>query len=299
MTDNVGDDTPAQTPVPPPVPPVADGTAPQYAAGYGYAPMPAAARRSRFAVFGAVVALGLVALIVASALLVMGVGRSHVLTSTITFQAQSSSRYSITDAGMTTVVAILNERLHSEGVDATAEKQPPNQVVIRVYGGADAMSLADSVGATGLVEFILMPKATYGTVDYPDGEAIPADGSAIDPTLPAQFTGGDLDMNGTNAAADDFNDGYWKVNFAFSEAKASQFSTWTGQHINEYFAIAVDRVAASVPYIKSQISQGAGEISGQFTEAQARHLVAVMKSGALPYPLQVISVSSPQTASPR
>jgi preprotein translocase subunit SecD len=295
MTDNMGNETPAQAPVPP----VADGTAPQYAAGYGYAPMPAAARRGRFAIFGAVVALGLVALIVASTLLVLGVGRGHVLTSTITFQTQSSSGYSITDAGLTTVVAILNERLHSEGIDATAEKQPPDQVLIRVYGGADAMSLADSVGASGLVEFILLPQATYGTMGNPGQLAVPDNGSMIDASLPAQFTGNDLDMNSTSAESDSINQGYWQVKFAFSGNKADQFATCTGVHVNEFFAIAVDRRAIWVPYIKSQITGGAGQISGTFTEAQARHLAAVMKYGALPYPLQVISVSSSQTASPR
>jgi preprotein translocase subunit SecD len=277
---------------------------PGYQAGYGGpmpAPIPAPARapRGRIAVFGIVASLGLAALIVASAVIVLGVGKSHVQTGTIVFQVQVPSGQSVTDSQLTTIVDILNARIHTQGVDATAEKQQPDQVLVRVNGGADATSLASSIGATGKLEFILLPKQTYGTNTEPGSQPIPADGTQIDPSLPAQFTGSELDQNSLAAVTDVNNPGSWQVNFAFTAPTADQFSTWTGQHVGEYFVIALDRRAVSVPYILAQITGGAGQISGTFTQAEANSLVATLKSGALPYPLQVVSISSVQTATPR
>ena len=266
-----------------------------------YPPAQPPARRGRFAVFGVVVALGLVALVVASAALVMGVGRGHSgPASTIVFQLQAvPGSNPVGESALTTTASILKARLDAEGIDAGVETQLPDQVVVHVYGAADLTSIATDIGATGRIEFILMPKETYGTNGTPGSQELPADGSPIDASLPAQFTGNDLDQNATSAAPDINSQGRWKINFAFNAAKADQFATWTGQHINEFFAISLDRRALSIPYIMSQITGGAGEISGQFTEPEAKHLAAVLKFGALPYRLQVVSISGPDTASPR
>ena len=75
------------------------------------------------------------------------------------------------------------------------------------------------------------------------------------------------------------------MNFAFAGSAATDFSTWTGQHVNDYFAIVLDGVVQSAPYIKSQITGGQGQISGSFTAASAKQLATILSYGALPYPV--------------
>ena len=88
----------------------------------------------------------------------------------------------------------------------------------------------------------------------------------------------------------------WLVNFKFAGTKADEFATWSGQHVNDYFAIVVDGAVISTPYIKSAITGGAGEISGDFTEAQAKDLAAILGAGALPFPLTLVSTTAAATA---
>jgi preprotein translocase subunit SecD len=88
----------------------------------------------------------------------------------------------------------------------------------------------------------------------------------------------------------------WIVNFKFAGTKADEFATWSGEHVNDYFAIVVDGVVKSAPYIKSAITGGAGDISGNFTEAQAKDLAAILGAGALPFPLTVVSTKAAATA---
>jgi preprotein translocase subunit SecD len=273
---------------------------PDYQAGYGYVPMPAPmpASRSRFAVVGAVAALGLTALIVASAVLVIGGGHTPGPSSTIVFQVMPVAGHAVDANALDTTAAILRARLDAQGIDGTVEKSAPDRVTVQAFGVSDLAALAAGLGASGKVEFILLPKALYGDVMNPGSTPIPDDGSILDETLPAQFTGADLDNGAVAAATDPSNAGYWKINFAFKGAKAQDFGNWTGLHINEFFAIALDRRVVSVPYIKSAIAGGSGEISGKFTELQAKSLAANIKSGALPYPLQLVSAAGP-TASQR
>jgi preprotein translocase subunit SecD len=273
---------------------------PDYQAGYGYVPMPAPmpASRSRFAIVGAVAALGLTALIVASAMLVLGGGHTPGPSSTIVFQVMPVAGHAADVNALDTTATILKARLDAQGIDGTVEKSGPDRVTVQVFGVADLAALAASLAATGKVEFILLPKATYGDVMTAGSTQTPDDGSVLDGTLPAQFTGADLDKTMTSAATDPTNTGYWKVQFGFSGAKADEFGTWTAMHVNEFFVIAVDRKILSVPYIQSAISVGTGDINGKFTEAQAKSLAASIKSGALPYPLQVVSAAGP-TASQR
>ena len=121
---------------------------------------------------------------------------------------------------------------------------------------------------------------------------MPSPGDPIDPSLPAQFTGADLDLGAIGAAVDGSIPGnVWVVNFAFTEAAAGQFETWSGQHVNDFFAIVLDGKVLSVPYIKTQITGGRGMISGDYTAERAQELAAVLQSGWLPFPLREVSLS--------
>jgi hypothetical protein len=63
--------------------------------------------------------------------------------------------------------------------------------------------------------------------------------------------------------------------------------------VNDFFAIVLDGKVLSVPYIKSTIVGGKGEIAANFTAQSAQELATILQSGWLPYPLSEVSESGP------
>ena len=82
------------------------------------------------------------------------------------------------------------------------------------------------------------------------------------------------------------------VTTVFDAAGARKFARLTTEHVNERFAIVLDDVVLSAPTIREPIPGGRGQISGGFTLQGAKDLAVLLRSGALPAPLQVIEERS-------
>ena len=78
------------------------------------------------------------------------------------------------------------------------------------------------------------------------------------------------------------------VTTAFDATGARKFAKLTTEHVNERFAIVMDGRVLSAPTIREPIPGGRGQISGGFTLQGAKDLAVLLRSGALPAPLQVI-----------
>jgi preprotein translocase subunit SecD len=93
------------------------------------------------------------------------------------------------------------------------------------------------------------------------------------------------------------------INFAFNSAGAGRFQQLTAQNLPNpatgemrYLGILLDKRLISAPSIRSMISDR-GQISGSsMTEREINDIVAVLNSGELPYPIQLVSETSAQTA---
>jgi protein-export membrane protein SecD len=195
---------------------------------------------------------------------------------------------------MEVIRTIIENRVNSTGVsEPIVETAGSNEILVQVPGATDPSQIENLVGQTGKLEFVLLPPDQYGdntgSLTCPTlssgCKAVPTEGQAIDPSLPVQFTGDQLDSTKISAAVDSSSTSNWLVNFAFSGSNASAFATWTGDHVNDYFAIVLDGTVQSAPYIKSAITGGQGQISGTFTVAQAKQLATILSYGALPYPV--------------
>ena len=187
---------------------------------------------------------------------------------------------------MEIIRSIMEQRVNTTGVsEPIVETVGSNEILVQVPGATDPKAIRDLVGKTGQLSFVLLPPETYGTINAAGTKALPAEGTPIDPALPAQFTGAQLDVTQISAAVDTANGNTWVVNFAFAGSAASAFETWSGAHINDYFAIVLDGNVISSPYLKSQITGGKGQISGNFTADSAKSLATILQYGALPYPV--------------
>ncbi|HEX7490416.1 MAG TPA: thioredoxin domain-containing protein [Candidatus Limnocylindrales bacterium] len=211
---------------------------------------------------------------------------------TIVYQLQGTAAHPVTQADLDTTASVLEERLNSISIGAQSiEKLPPDELAVHLPLGSNVEIARQVLDVTGQLAFVLLPKATYGDVTSPGSVAVPVAGSSLDPALlaTAEFTGADLDPNAISASEGPVSPGFWVINFAFGGTKASEFEAWSGRHINEYFAIVLDGRVMSVPYIKSAIVGGSGQISGDFNEAGAKLVAAYLRYGPLPCPVQEVS----------
>ncbi|MBP5399957.1 MAG: protein translocase subunit SecD [Alphaproteobacteria bacterium] len=89
-------------------------------------------------------------------------------------------------------------------------------------------------------------------------------------------------------ASASFSEGQPVVSFKFDSFGGKKFAEATSQHVNERLAIILDNEVISAPNINGPITGGSGIITGNFTTESANELAMLLRSGALPAPLEVL-----------
>tara|TARA_A100001011_G_C14280285_1_gene831281 strand:+ start:260 stop:1813 length:1554 start_codon:yes stop_codon:yes gene_type:complete len=78
------------------------------------------------------------------------------------------------------------------------------------------------------------------------------------------------------------------VSFTLDRVGAKRFGKATSTGIGKQLAIVLDGKIISAPVIRDTIASGSGQISGGFTFQSATDLALLLRSGALPAPLNII-----------
>ena len=78
------------------------------------------------------------------------------------------------------------------------------------------------------------------------------------------------------------------VSFTLDRVGAKRFGKATSTGIGKQLAIVLDNKIISAPVIRDTIASGSGQISGGFTFQSATDLALLLRSGALPAPLNII-----------
>ena len=192
---------------------------------------------------------------------------------------------------MNTIKDIIERRVNGIGVaEPQVVTQGTDRVVIELPGVSDEEAITSLVGQTGLLQFIPLPAAKYGTTatnaNGPTGvtqnQPLPND-----PSLVALFGGTAV----TSAVAATDQNGSPVVNFELSGDAATKFANYTTANINSYFAIVLDGTVISAPSIQSAIPGGHGQITvgtGSGAQAEVNNLVTVLKYGSLPFPIKEV-----------
>ncbi len=85
-----------------------------------------------------------------------------------------------------------------------------------------------------------------------------------------------------------FQDGMPVVSFKFNSLGGKKFGEATSENVGERLAIVLDNEVISAPVINGPIVGGSGIITGNFTVKSANDLALLLRSGALPAPLEVL-----------
>ena len=97
-------------------------------------------------------------------------------------------------------------------------------------------------------------------------------------------------MDGTGltqsgAAQDPDNPGKFMIHFRFNAEAANKFGEVTEANLQKPMAIVLDDVVCSAPTIQSKIT-ASGQITGNFSQEQARDLSIALNSGSMPVPVR-------------
>jgi preprotein translocase subunit SecD len=99
----------------------------------------------------------------------------------------------------------------------------------------------------------------------------------------------ELDGSVVTDASVDFDDlNRPKVTMAMNSEGARIWARVTGANVNRPVAVVLDRVVYSYPNITERIAGGRTEITGLDSQGEAQDIVNVLKSGALPAPVEIV-----------
>lgn len=211
-------------------------------------------------------------------------------------------------------------RVNALGVtEPTVQVQGSSRILVELPGQNDPQAAINAIQQTALLEFVDFSGMSGQVAQY-EGQhiitteqvliqqqreaAAAAAAEAGDTTVqvPESTTGSANPLTGQpfetimtgaglQAAAAQYLNGRWVINFELNSSGGEVFGPFTGSHIGQPMAIVLDGVVLSAPTIQDQLPTG-GVISGNFTEEEAKTLALQLRSGALPIPLRVESAET-------
>ncbi|MHB0978529.1 MAG: protein translocase subunit SecD [Thermoleophilia bacterium] len=238
----------------------------------------------------------------------------------VLLEAQDSARVPRTEEGMKQTVSIINDRINRLGVtEPEVQRQGEWKISVQLPGIENKDEALAVIGKTAVLEFYDVQN--LGTSYATEADALKEAGVDAESRLPAEkrlirwpardstqqdrfylvtaapaVTGSGLDA--AQVGFDSNNQP--KVDMQFKSDGAQAFADVTeklaqrglvmGQ--DQLLAIVLDGVVESAPRVTERIDGGRAEITGRFSLAEAKNLVLVLQTGALPIELEVIDQRS-------
>ena len=208
---------------------------------------------------------------------------------------------------VTQALQTIERRVNDLGVaePVVARHGAANQILVQLPGVTDVARAKEIIRNTALLELKIVEMGPFPTeeaalqaynnalppdlVVVPGSEDVAATGGGTPSTVyyavrrVPPITGRDLrtarpSLDQNNLPA---------VSFSLNQDCARRFGQLTEQNINRQLAIILDNRVFSAPVIQSRITDE-GQITGSFTQQEAQDLSLVLRSGALPAPMDFL-----------
>jgi len=197
---------------------------------------------------------------------------------------------------------ILRKRVDGLGIAEPAiEREGPSGIIMQLPGLTDIKKARDIILSVAQLEFRLV-STTYHLSDYLDKSGkvdtskLPKDITFIPGSEKTKdhedflcekvvLTGEPL----VDAYAEPDPMGSLHVSFKFNDEGGKTFGIITGDNVGRRLAVVLDGKVYSAPVIQTPIRGGHGQITGNFSDEDAKNLALVLRAGALPAPLKVTS----------
>lgn len=212
--------------------------------------------------------------------------RVEVSSQSLSISASKEFSESVRKDAVERSLEVVRRRLNETGlVDPTITRQGEDGVLVQLPGVDDPAYIRQLLGTTAKMTFHLV--ADGSSQGQTRVITVPGDGPNERYQLEARVA---LEGRHISDAQLGFHPDTREpvVNFRLDSEGARRFADITTKNIGRPFAIVLDGKVITAPVIRSAITGGSGEISGNFTSASANDLALLLRAGALPAPLKVI-----------
>jgi len=211
----------------------------------------------------------------------------------------------VTTSDMQTVRTVIENRVNGLGVtEPIVQVSGTRRILVELPGFEKTEDAIALIKETGLLEFVnagstrllegaqVMTDARAGLAQAEPTPSATAATEGLTPTTaptPSEtvyhtvMTGAALDTVGVGTDSL----GSPSIDFKLTSEGSKVFGEYTTANIGTYLAIVLDGKVISSPVIKNAITDGQGQISGNFTIESANQLAVQLRYGALPVPLRV------------
>jgi preprotein translocase subunit SecD len=202
----------------------------------------------------------------------------------------------VTSESMSIARDIVEQRTNALGVSENLVQVAGDRRIVGEFPGLeDTDAVLRTIQQTGLLEFVdtgdyspedgvvlktdFGAEAAAGSTSTASGTTDPAD--VVFHTI---MTGKDL--SSVTVGTDQL--GGYQIDFVLSDEGGAVFAAHTAANIDRYLSIVLDKGVVSSPRIQSEIPDGQGTITGNFSFETANALAIQLRYGSLPVPLKVV-----------
>ena len=198
------------------------------------------------------------------------------------------SKYGLIDiktSSQDQAIEIVRRRVDEVGTnEPNILKRGNNRILVELPGLDDPMRIKSLLGKTANLTFRFVTQkknASFGveTLQFEDGNSE----ALVDKRI---ILNGENLLDAQPQMNNQSNETV--VSFKLDRVGAKRFGKATRNGIGKQLAIVLDGKIVSAPVIRDAILSGSGQISGNFTFQSATDLALLLRSGALPAPLNII-----------
>ncbi len=193
-------------------------------------------------------------------------------------------------------VKTIRNRIDQFGVaEPDIRRQEGNRIQVQLPGLSDPERAIAVIGKTAHLEFKIVDDTADPAGLIGPGRELSViksrgpKGQSVDQPIVLKK---DAVMTGeyiTDARATiEQNNNQFSVSLTFNARGAKVFERVTEENIKKRLAIVLDGKCYSAPVIQDKIPGGKAQITGSFTQEEARDLAIVLRAGALPAPVNVL-----------
>jgi preprotein translocase subunit SecD len=201
----------------------------------------------------------------------------------------------------------IERRVNELGVaePIVARQGAADQILVQLPGVTDVVRAKEIIRSTALLELKIVEQGPFPSEEAAKqayGNAVPPDLVIVAGSQDVAATGGGTpstvyyvvrkvppitgrDLRNARTSLDQNN--LPAVGFTLNQDGARRFGQLTEQNINRQLAIILDNRVFSAPTIQSRITDE-GQITGAFTQQEAGDLALILRSGALPAPMDFL-----------
>ncbi len=202
------------------------------------------------------------------------VGGSHLVYEVDLSNVKVADRISVVNG----LRDVIEKRVNLFGVSEpqvyAAQSGASSRLVVELAGIKDVKKAIEQIGAT--------PSLYFGKKVEFEGEGGKKVPAYQQTALTGRYIkGAELSFDSTTNAA--------QISLAFNDEGAKMFGELTGELVGKPLAIFLDDNLISEPIVQEKITGGKAQITGRFTLAEAKQMVARFNAGALPAPIKLIN----------